>query len=161
MPTPTYTPLAETTLSASALQVEFTSIDQSYRDLVLVVTGTATASTGETLIFNNDTTSTNYNHVWMAGNGSSTWSGTANNNQTVNMFAFDTGTNVAVEIIEIMDYSATDKHKSAIIRYNQAANGVEADILRWSNTAAITSITFKTGAYFAAGTTFGLYGIVV
>lgn len=159
MPTPTYTPLAETTLTGNTLQVDFSSIDQSYRDLVLVVTGTVTASTGETLIFNGDTTSTNYNHVYMAGNSSTAYGGSVNNNQTVNMFAFDTGTNVATEIIQIMDYSATDKHKTALIRYNQAANGVEADGFRWSNTAAITSISFKTGAYFASGTTFGLYGI--
>jgi hypothetical protein len=60
-----------------------------------------------------------------------------------------------------MDYSATDKHKTVLVRSNAASTGVEAIAQRWASTAAITSIlVFPSTGSWAAGGTFSLYGIV-
>ena len=58
-----------------------------------------------------------------------------------------------------MDYSATDKHKTVLIRANHPGETV-ACAGRWANTAAITSITINTASTFVIGSVFSLYGIV-
>ena len=97
----------------------------------------------------------------MSGNGSTTSSGTdsdtlyylggANNGQKFNL------------IIQAMDYSATDKHKTVLARQNAAAYQTYAGALRFGTTDAITSIQFLTAnastIKYDAGTTFNLYGI--
>ena len=62
--------------------------------------------------------------------------------------------------IDFFDYSATDKHKSALSRLSDAGASVSMSANRWASTAAITSITMtaSTGT-FSAGATFHLYGI--
>jgi hypothetical protein len=66
----------------------------------------------------------------------------------------------AFSILQIMDYSATDKHKSALTRTTHTSQSVvEALASRWANTAAITSLAVS-GGTFNVGSTFALYGIV-
>jgi hypothetical protein len=66
-----------------------------------------------------------------------------------------------MNLIQIMDYSANDKHKTVLIRQSEANLGnVTATAARWANTAAVTSITFLlVGGNLQAGTTISLYGI--
>jgi len=161
MPTPTYTPLASLTLSASAASVTFSSISQAYRDLVLVVNGALdTASRGVYARYNADTGS-NYSIVNMAGDGSTTSSGTSSNTY---MFYNYLNSAVANErnswIVNLMDYSATDKHKTVLSRFGQAGTGAEALAGRWASTSAITSIqVISWSSNFTAGSSFALYGI--
>lgn len=160
MPTPTYTPLANITLGSAATGVTFTSISGAYRDLILVVSGTSTAGAWMYLRFNSDSGS-NYRMVEMHGNGSTTGS-TANTDAQIGLewgaaYFNTTQTNV---IANIMDYSATDKHKSVLIRQNNSSLGVDAYAARWANTSAITSMAVTgPGTSYAAGTSFALYGI--
>jgi len=154
VPTPTYTALANITLGSSASSVTFSSIPATYRDLVLVVVGTATADATWGLRFNGDTGS-NYPYVEMNGDGASTTSTTS----TLTFFRIGrtTGTQ-GTTIIQIMDYSATDKHKTGLSRTGPANEIVRAVASRWANTAAITSIVTN-NVTFASGTTLSLYGI--
>jgi hypothetical protein len=71
------------------------------------------------------------------------------------------GTSQSVTIIDIMDYSQTDKHKSVIARGNTPGWGTRMIAGRWASTAAITSIVIKTeaGLTFSIGDSFSLYGI--
>lgn len=161
MPTPTYTPLANLTLGSTATTVTFTSISQSYRDLILVVNGKATAGENPTFRFNADTGS-NYPQVNMYGNGSSATSAATNST----WFWLAYGTNFSTDepsnaIVNIMDYSATDKHKTVLIRDNKSSGSTEAQAGRWASTSAVNSIAlkFNYGASWAVGTTFTLYGI--
>jgi hypothetical protein len=63
--------------------------------------------------------------------------------------------------INILDYSATDKHTTIISRANNAVNGTEAFVNRWANTAAVTSVQiFTSTGNWSIGTTAALYGIV-
>jgi len=155
MPTPTYIPLQTITLGSAASSVTFADIPQTYRDLVLVYNGNSSGARADTLInFNGDTTSGNYSAVAMDGNGSTTFSSTYLSAGTIDNVSKDIFT------IQVMDYSATDKHKTSIIRASNSASIVRATAYRWADNSAVNSLTFKTQARdFTSGSTFSLYGI--
>jgi len=72
--------------------------------------------------------------------------------------------NHAVFTVNIMDYSATDKHKTVLTRASTAASSVWAIAGRVATTSAITSVAFigpdDASDQFLSGSTFALYGIV-
>jgi len=156
MATPTYTALATTTLSASASSVTFSSIDQSYGDLVLVTNTEANAGYDQYLQFNSDS-SANYSNARMFGTGGTTGSDTTG---TTHILVGDTYAYPGQMQIQIMDYSATDKHTTVLSRSSNAQNTVIAGAGRWANTAAVTTITLQiSSSSYLAGSTFSLYGI--
>jgi len=159
VPTPTYTPLANITLGSAAASVTFSSINQTYRDLIIVVTGTTSLVTNTVIRLNGDTGS-NYSFVGAEGNGTAATSfATTSSLPEVGRIS----TTESNSIIHIMDYSATDKHTIILARGNGTGDLVKMSATRWANTAAVNSIqvlaspsprTFNTGSSFA------LYGIV-
>lgn len=161
----TYTPLATITLSSSASSVTFSNINQSFRDLVLVISARSTASgAGDNLgvYFNSNTA--NYSTVRMYGTGSATGSNTAPTSARIAQIAVPAASTseLGVATLQVMDYSATDKHTTVLVRSNNSSDQVHAAAGRWGNTAAITSIVcdlYATSANFVAGSTFSLYGI--
>jgi hypothetical protein len=155
MPTQTYFPLANITLGSSSSSVTFSSIPATYRDLVVVVNHTKSALTTFTIRFNGDNTSGNYTSVYMVGDGSSAVSGT----ETGFTFAFS-NTPISTQLVNVMDYSATDKHKTVLLRHSDSSRQAAAYAGRWANTAAITSVVFApSSGTFDSGSTFALYGI--
>jgi hypothetical protein len=164
MPTPTYTPLANITLGSAASSITFGSIPATYRDLIIVFVGTASATSEGRMRLNGDT-GTNYSYQYMNGNGS-----TATGNAVSGNNFLRTGTNAratttsALQMnINIMDYSATNKHKTTINRADATVSGTGAEAVagRWANTAAVTSVTiFTSTGNWSIGTTVALYGIV-
>ena len=163
MATPTYDLLDSTTLTSSASSVTFSGISGTGKgDLVLVANVKATAGVDSLLRFNSDTGS-NYSWVRASGNGSSAAS-FANTTDGIylNAVASFDSTNFNSVIVQIMDYAATNKHKSVLSRANNASLGVEMGASRWANTAAITTIEFRSGSstQFVANSTFHLYQIV-
>lgn len=132
--TPTYVPLATVDLTSSAGWT-FSSLPATYRDVVMVVAGVNSTQVEATVYFNGDTTTGNYSRVWMLGTGSSTSSGTTNGENGMGL-----DTTQFVETLQIMDYSATDKHKTSLLRDARSAYLTAAVARRWANTAAITSI---------------------
>jgi len=156
MPTPTYTPLATVTLTSSASSVTFSNIPATYRDLILVSTITSSINTDILIRFNSDLNESNYPVVFMRGTGSAADSGT--NNARIG-FAF-TGTSIQVNT-QIMDYSATDKHKTILSRDGNAGNQTVARAMRWANASAINNVQVAAGTgNFATGTTLSLYGVI-
>ena len=153
-----YVPLANITLSASQSAVVFSSMLQSYRDLVLVANTTATAGSQSIYVIISGDFGANYNYVTMVGNGSSASSSAINNSTAITESGFTNSSNNF--IINVMDYSATDKHKPLLIRGNNAAQETNAMAARWASTSAVTSIQLTASAnQFAAGSTFALYGV--
>jgi hypothetical protein len=164
LPTPTYIALANITIASAASTISFTSIPATYRDLVLVINGQLAINNFIGLRLNSDS-GANYPQVMMRSNsGGSTESGT------------DTGTSIYANwsqaragdrytsIFQLMDYSATDKHKTVLSRNNYTdinpLTRVEANASRWANTAAVSSLTLVSGTNaLAAGFTASLYGI--
>lgn len=157
MPSVAWTPLANITLTGTATSVTFSSISQDYKDLVLIFAGTGSAGADEKLQFNSDTGS-NYNWVRMWADSAANSSATAATTYIRNTGGDLNGTNSI--IINILDYSATNKHKTTLGRGNNTAALVMATGGRWANTAAITTITYSisTGT-FSAGSSFALYGV--
>lgn len=150
--TPTYVSLAQVTLAAAAASVTL-PVPSGFRDVVLVITGTATSAQGVLATHNGDTTAANYSSVNMYGNGSTTTSQTS--------AAANIGSIYTVQsqiTVQFLDVSATDKHKTALSRSDQAGTDTYALARRWANTAAITSITLS-ASNFNIGCTFNLYGI--
>lgn len=153
MPTPTYIPLANSTLGSTAATVTFSSIPATYRDLVVIVNGKTSANQATGLRFNSDSGS-NYSMVRMYTTASST------STTTYGLLTTGDPTADTLTIAQIMDYSATDKHKPVLIRSNITANNTAAHFVRWANTAAITTVAVEAiSTTWAAGTTFALYGI--
>jgi hypothetical protein len=156
MATPTYTALATLTASGGETSVTFSSIPATYRDLILVWNGTASGNQTVLVRFNSDSGS-NYSYVYAYGDGSSKASGSGTGTSITQNYLF---TNPTVSILQIMDYSATDKHKTVISRWNTAQNALQMNAERWANTAAITTVECSLGAgSINSGTTFSLYGI--
>jgi hypothetical protein len=165
MPTNTYTPIATITLTSSDSEIVFSSIPATYRDLIVVCnfqnSGLASASR---LRLNGDTGS-NYSSVWMVGNGSVTGSSSESAQTSARLFGASAGpsnTFSNVGIVQIMDYSATDKHKTVLDRFNSANTDVQASAIRWANNTAVTSVTIfdVLGQTYSAGSTFSLYGVI-
>ena len=158
MATPTYDLLDSTTLSSSASSVTFDNLDTvaaGYRDLIIVLSN-GTSANAYRARFNSDTGS-NYYSVTMSGDGSTTSSASLNTT-----FARFGGANASsgLNIMQILDFNSTDKHKSYLVNPSQSsvfAAGAEAG--RWANTAAINTILVFGLFAFDAGSTFYLYGI--
>ena len=152
-----FTALANITLTSTASSVTFGSIPSGYRDLRLVANCKTAADVNIGVQVNGDTGS-NYSYVSMYGDGSTTTSASGTPNYArpeISNPTFDGNF-----IMQLMDYSATDKHKTMLSRGNKAGNIVSAIASRWANTAAITSIAINApGSSFNAGSTFELYGV--
>ena len=158
MATETYVALATTTVTGSAAaSLIVSSLPSTYRDLIMVIDGVSTPSDSYfEMRFNGDTTTSNYFHVYAQGNGSITASNDANDNDGPFI-----GTSQSNAILQFMDYSATDKHKTCLMRFSSASSLVGMIAFRWANTSAITSIELYDagGDDFAVGTTLSVYGI--
>lgn len=155
--------LATTTLASNAYLVTFSSIPQTYRDLRLIVSGnTAGASTSIRLTVNGITSSSYYwvEMASVAGGSSQAMQDTAYNTCSQASMFRPTPSTV---LCDIMDYSATDKHKTFLTRSNNVDEATVASVGRVATTSGITTLAVQTLAsasyYMAAGTTLSLYGI--
>lgn len=157
MPTPTYTPLANITLSGSASSVSFTSLNQSYKDLILIVDAIGSANGNINMTFNDSSTSSN--SLRISGNGtaasSSSYTGPV---LTLTSIAYPRTDSRCLININIMDYATTNKHKTSISRANNGAYGTDFYVGRWPDNTAINKITIS--GSFAATTTLALYGVI-
>jgi hypothetical protein len=157
MPQPTYTALATVTLGASASSVTFSSIPATYRDLIFVVNASVpTGGTSLRVRYNGDA-GNNYPFVYIYGDGNDGYGGSGTSSFVESATIY---TGIGTVLFHIMDYSATDKHKTTLSRAALQAENVNAFAARWANTAAITTIEASPNAgSFSAGSTFALYGI--
>jgi hypothetical protein len=151
-------PLMTVTPYTTTTTVEFNSIPGNYAHLQLrsLVMGSGYS----TLRFNGDTTTSNYRSHYVGGQGSVTFAGSDANQA---YFANSGSANGMAVILDLLDYSDTNKYKTQ--RYaqgwdNNGSGEVYLTSSLWMSTAAITSlkITAATGT-FASGSHFALYGI--
>jgi hypothetical protein len=160
----TYTPIASITLGANAASVTFSSIPQTYTDLVLqIVAGTNTSVTEPKIVLNGDTGG-NYSNTSLSGNGSAA-SSNRRTNQTGWILDWVGGitTNVSQynSTTHIQDYSNSTTYKTALTRANSTDYGPDLMAFLWRSTAAITSVQVVPIANnLLAGSTFNLYGIL-
>jgi hypothetical protein len=166
MPTSTYTALATwTAANSSSTSVDFQNIPSTMRDLIFIINAKSSDSGSERNLFykiNNDGTGGNYFGASAYGFTSGQTSGTFNSIPDI-MYMPRSGDAFGVSTLQIMDYSATDKHKTQLQRFN--TEGSPTDLsgmggIRWASTAAINRVTFyTTSGAIAQGSTISLWGI--
>jgi len=156
MPTSTYVPLQTITLGSSASSVTFASIPQTYRDLVVVSDFTTSASASRVEIQSNSVTS-GYSTIIAWDSGSQAFSAPGL------YHGYTTGNTRCTSIMQIMDYSATDKHKTSLNRHGTLSSPslVMMAASRFSSNDAITTLKVLPlyATTFATGSTFSLYAI--
>ena len=164
----TYEPIA--TASPTGAAASFTSIPQTYTDLVLVVKARVT-SAWDIFAMQMNGGASGYSGTYIEGSGDG-GNGTCGRGSSEISFrgGYIPGTSYSndwsADTYHIMDYTNTNIYKNCITnaRYKQTSQGsfgIQAKIGLWQSTAAVTSIVFGTanGGNFASGTTVTLYGI--
>lgn len=159
--------LYSTTLAAATTQVSITGIPSTgYKDLVLVMEASTTAD-GVTvdIQFNNDAGVT---YAWsdMGARNNGTFSGFDSQNQ-FRIFGNTFGTVPCQITMSVLDFNATDKHKSTLVSggsYDTALSSyiVKRHTGRWYNVNPVSSIqisSYYNSRSFAIGSKFSLYGI--
>lgn len=168
----TYKLLSSNTLSGSASSVTFSSIPQTYTDLVLKLsTRDATNATtyGTGLITINGISTTSYHWASMIVIGPTSVSSTVNNTQTsISVAPIGNGSTSPTNSfgfceIYIANYKSTGTVYLSATSYASGGTGVTSTAITngsWNGAAAITSITIaSSGGTFATNSTFNLYGI--
>lgn len=158
---PAYVSLANITLSANAASVTFSSINQTYRHLVLVGIVTYDPGAGPMFMRVNGSASGIYQSVSMTGDGASPGSQVTG---LVTALSLAANTNIlgstpANVVLDILDYTQTNKHKPVLCRINRPSFTVVATAGRIGSTDAITSFNLFSNSVFTTGTTFALYGV--
>ncbi len=156
MPTSTFIALATTTLGGSDAEVIFSSIPQTYKDLIIVIGGQASGGTSPSLRFNSDGGS-NYNMIRVFATPAT--QNAQSFNADYGSVGFMNGEQTSIRA-HIFDYSASDKHKFVIGR-NGNTDTLRIEGVRWASTSPITSVSVRMdGAQtYSTGTVISLYGI--
>jgi hypothetical protein len=154
----TYEPIATQTLGSAVNSITFSSIPQTYTDLVLIVSGNTSYSGSPDayqLSFNGATSGLSVTRL--GGSGSSTYS-----DRYSTPYAGWSSTFNGADTINIINYSNTTTYKTAITRSSSQGSypQVGATVVLWQSTNAITSIKLTdTSGDWQSGSTFSLYGI--
>lgn len=166
MATNTYVALATQTIANNTTAyVEFTSIPQTYTDLVVVSEITSYggggnyiyAQWGDSTIDTGANYSTTVITSYGSGQASNRWSGRTNYN--MDYFATPVTTEPSNRILNIMNYAGS-KYKTILSRANRAGGGVDATVGSWRSASAINVLRITTDTnFFASGSTFTLYGV--
>jgi hypothetical protein len=124
-----------------------------------------TANQGANLRINNDTGS-NYARHYLGGDGSGAGSGGAGSLSNISMYFFvgnSNASNPLVEIIDVLDYTNTNKTKTirALVGVDNNGSGEVSLVSGFrNNTAAVTRLDIvTTSGNFNEHSTFSLYGI--
>lgn len=164
----TYIPIATTTLGSDAFTYTFTSIPNTYTDLVMVVQtkhdGSGTGYWVQALP-NSSTAANSYGNTYIQGNGSSAVSGRYSSRTDGYFIGLCNSTQWTTITTQFMNYANTNINKIAISRSDAAsADGPMALVHSWASTDAISSIKVQIegggGVKMVIGTTLTLYGIL-
>ena len=165
MPSGTYVPIATTTLGSTAATYTFSSIPQTYTDLVLIMNMVPSGSGAGQFTVNGDTTAS-YSHTALVGletSGSGVSFNASNltfGNWLSSGAALTNSSNLHFDVLNFMSYSSTSVYKTILNKENPGQFGyVGAWINQYRKNDAITSITMIAETSFLSGTTFTLYGI--
>lgn len=162
----TYTLIEAKTLGSAVSSVTFTSIPQTYTDLLLKTSARGSSTGGDPwqdaqLSFNSDTS--NQTERWLGGFGSAAASGTGSSMMIrINK---DSSTSNTFDNSECYICNYTSANYKSVSLDNIVENNATASLqmltsFLWSNTAAITSLTLAlSSGNFMVNSTFYLYGI--
>ncbi len=167
-----YTPAFESIATVSVgsggtSEIEFASIPSTFTHIQLRFS-TITETGGKVIImrFNSDS-GTNYTRHFLNGQGTSASAAGGTGESSIRAFGQNIGTDTAspaVGIIDILDYTNTNKYSTVRILSGMDDNGsgeIAIESSLWLNTAAISNIKFRLNdsSDFAQYSHFALYGI--
>jgi hypothetical protein len=164
----TYDVISSTTLTSTATTVNFTSIPQTYTDLVLIIslTGVSNSNTVSMRLGNTSIdTGSNYSSNWMRGNGSAGSAGGNNSSTYIMLNTGDVSANNTngLSISNLQGYTGTND-KQIITRWSQNQTSTSLLTSQWRSSSSPIKLielflnTSKTYT-FSIGSTFSLYGI--
>ena len=164
----TYTKIATATTSSSQSSVTFSSIPNTYTDLVMVMS--MQSSSGYDAIRINGDTAANYSRTGLTGDGTNAGSFKSSGAAETRLPIFGaatlptSGNSFFTATVDFMNYSNTTTYKTIISRDGAAATGVDIQAGLWRSTSAINEIIiyphYNIGSgTFNAGCTFTIYGI--
>lgn len=160
-------PIATTLVGSGGVnQITFNDIPQTYKHLqIRGIAGTTNSGVLDfaVITFNNDS-ATNYSYHRLFGDGSGTSQSASTNVSSIQTFCG--GTSIyGPMIIDVLDYSSTNKHKTTRSLSGAENNGSGNEYLAfisgsWRNTDSVISITIN-GFYgsFRQHSRISLYGI--
>lgn len=159
-----YNLIATTTVgSGGASTIDFTSIPQTYTDLMLVVSArqaTGTNAVGD-LTFNGLTT--NLSERYLTGDGASATSATGTKINPVLSYSTDTASTFGNATIYIANYTGSTNKSVSIdsVSENNATSAFQRLVAGlWSSSAAITQVTLTSpSGNWAQYSSASLYGI--
>jgi hypothetical protein len=161
-------PIASITVGTGGVtSFDFQNIPQTFTHLQLRIFGRSTLSAAVdnlSMYFNNDT-GNNYATHFMSGDGSTQTSGAFISNPRFyipSLWPAATSNQFADTIIDILDYTNTNKNKTVRTITGFDANGSgRASLVSglWLSTAAITRFSGETSASIAEFSRIDLYGI--
>jgi len=160
MATNTYVALDTKAVTSTVTSVTFSSIPQTYTDLIIVFTGTVGTLDNNNITFNGDTTS-NYSVGRITGTNAAATSSRGSNLTSIQ--CGEIGTSQSTDIIQIQNYSNTTTNKMILHRSGNTSQFLKFSVGMWRPaslaTGNITSITITNAGVFTVGSTFTLYGI--
>ena len=145
-PTNSYFPIASYTVpSGGVSSVTFDGIPQTYSYLQVRWLAVTSASASATKFYlNGDTTNANYYNHFLVGTGAAVSAGAqASTPYLPDWTSGGATTAPGVAIIDIFDYTSTNKYKTLRALSGYDANGsgyVALESLLWSSTAAVSSL---------------------
>jgi len=168
----TYQLIEAKTLTATAASVTFTTIPQTYTDLILKISARSTSTAGADIYANlkiqfNSDTGNNYNGILLFTNLGSPGSGSYTS-QPGYLFSYANGNVTTASTfsnmeIYIPNYTGSNQKVYSVdgVVENNASNGfVEMAAERWTGTSAITTIdVVSLYGLHTANSNFYLYGI--
>jgi hypothetical protein len=161
--TNSYESIATVTVgSGGSSSIDFTSIPSTYTHLQIRAIGIGTGFAYSYLGFNSDT-ATNYSYHQLSGDGATASSaGGASTTLIYALQGASSATFPASGVIDILDYTDTNKYKTVRVLAGYDKNGTGEMYFRsgnWRSTSAITSIKLSPNTSFAQYSSFALYGI--
>jgi len=159
--TSSYESIATVTVgSGGSSQIDFTSIPSTFKHLQLRGFIKGSTNLYSPIRFNGDSGTTNYKLHEMYANGSTVSSSADSNSYINNIF----GTNFNAIIMDVLDYTASNKNKTVRMLHGIDNNGTGhasfTSILWMNSTDAISSIRFTVNTgNFEQYSSFALYGI--
>lgn len=164
--TGSYFSIATVNVSSNTSYVEFADIPNTYKHLQ--IRGIARLASGSQyclVSINGDTTASNYSYHALEGDGTNALSFASASYRTPFVQAGSTANNFQPTIIDILDYTSTNKNKTFRVLFGQEYNGSGNITLvsgAWYNSSTAINtirITPNYSSNFAQYTQFALYGI--
>jgi hypothetical protein len=156
-------PIASTLVGAGGVKlITFTDIPQGYKHLQLRATPKVAVAVNMYFKLNGDASTTNYIYHYMYGDGATPSAGWSSGVAVNGYIGYVSQTQPAAFIMDILDYTNTNKNKTIRTLLGVDGNGagnVMMSSALWLNTAAIDKIEITSAQTIAEYSRFSLYGI--